>query len=56
VFLTAGLPIVALEGAGIGVLIKSDTWSSVGVDKVNLSVTPSRGPGLGLGLALSLRF
>lgn len=50
-FLTVGLPLAALEGAGIGALIKSDTWSSVGVD---MSVAPSRGPGL--GLALSLRF
>lgn len=52
--LAVGLPLMALEGAGIGALIKSDTWSPVGVDKVSMSVAPSRGPGL--GLTLSLRF
>jgi hypothetical protein len=45
---------VALEGGGIGALIKSDRWSSVGVEKVHVSVAPT--PGHGLGLALSMRF
>jgi hypothetical protein len=52
-FLTAGVPILALEGAGIGALIKSDRWSSVPIDKAHVTVTPTRH---GLGLALSLRF
>jgi hypothetical protein len=53
-FLTTGLPLVALEGAGVGALIKSDRWSSVPVAKVQMSLAPICGPGL--GLALSLRF
>ena len=53
-FLVAGLPLVALEGAGIGALIKTDRWSSVPVEKVHFSLAPTHGQGL--GLSLSLRF
>ena len=53
-FLAIGVPLVALEGAGIGALIKSDRWSSVGIERVRVAPAPSRGPGV--GLALSLRF
>jgi len=52
--LAAGLPVLALGGAGIGALIKSDRWAAVPLTKVHMTLAPTRGRSV--GLTLSLRF
>ena len=42
----------ALWGAGIGALIKGDRWSTVPLERVQLSVAPTLGRGLGLTLSV----
>jgi hypothetical protein len=42
----------AAYGAGIGALIKSERWSPVPLERVHLSVAPTRGRGLGLSLSV----
>jgi hypothetical protein len=49
----AGIPVVALEGALVGAMIKSDTWSSMPVDRIKVSLAaPPRGRGLGVKVSL----
>jgi hypothetical protein len=47
------LPAAALEGAGIGALIKSDHWSGVPLERVHIGVVPTRTKGLGLALSMT---
>jgi hypothetical protein len=49
--LAFGLPALALEGAAIGALIKSDRWLPVPLENVRLSLAPTRGHGVELSLA-----
>lgn len=43
----------ALWGAFIGLLVKSDRWGSVPLDRVHVGVAPVRGHGVGLTLSTS---
>jgi hypothetical protein len=43
----------ALYGAGIGALIKRDRWSAVPLDRLRVTLVPTRGRGLGLSLSMS---
>jgi hypothetical protein len=52
VLLAFGLPILALEGAAIGALIKSDRWLPVPLENVRVGLTGTRSHGVGLSLAL----
>jgi hypothetical protein len=47
-----GLFLGAAYGAGIGALIKSERWSRVPLERVRLSVAPTRGRGVGLSLSV----
>ena len=44
----------AAWGAGIGALIKRDAWSPVPLDRVRVSLTPTRGRGVTLSLSLGI--
>jgi hypothetical protein len=51
-FLALGLPVAALYGAGIGALIKSDRWSPVPIDKLQVGVGLRARPRSGTGALL----
>ena len=47
-----GLAVGAAWGAGIGALIKRDRWSTVPLERVALSLGPTRGRGMGLSVSV----
>lgn len=50
--LRLGLVAGGVLGAGVGALIKTDRWSPVPLDRVRVSIAPTRERGVGLSVAI----